>query len=158
MGLRPVTFQTQLFLKQRNGRITPDELERSRRAITWQMFALAEINKEWIETYPETPSLYDSGVLYRLENKTEIFQDIPTTLSRGFGDCEDLACWRIGELQAQGVNAMPYITWRKRGPNRTIYHALVRHPNGSIEDPSKALGMHGHPITRAPVWVDFDPA
>lgn len=134
------------------------ELERSRRAITWLMFGLAEVNREYFQAYPNTPTLYQSAVLYKLENKTEIWQDVRSTLSRGFGDCEDLACYRIGELQAQGINAMPYITWRnRRDGSGVVYHALVRHPDGMIEDPSRALGMGGHPITRAPVYIDIDP-
>lgn len=156
MPLRPIEVKACLFLKDRRGHVSPEERERSRRALTWLMFGLSEVNREFLEAYPATPSLYTSGVLYRLETNSEIWQDIPATLARGFGDCEDLACWRIAELQAQGINAMPYVTWRKSG-GRTIYHALVRHPDGLIEDPSRALGMHGHPITRAPVYIDIDP-
>lgn len=156
MALRPIQLKVQLFLKNR-GRVRIDELDRSRRAITWLMFGLSQVNREWLETYPGTPELYSSSVLYKLEAKTEIWQDIPTTLARGFGDCEDLACWRIAELQAQGINAMPYLTWRSRGNGSVVYHALVRHPDGLIEDPSRALGMHGHPITRSPVYIDIDP-
>lgn len=156
MGLKPIELKVQLFLR-RKGKVSLDELDRSRRAITWLMFGLAEANREWLETYPGTPPLYKSPVLYRLEPKTEIWQDIPTTLARGFGDCEDLACWRIAELQQEGIAAMPYITWRKRRDGGTVYHALVRHPDGLIEDPSRALGMHGHPITRSPVYIDVDP-
>lgn len=155
MALKPIELKVQLFLR-RKGVVSPHELDRSRRALTWLMFGLCEVNREWLETYPGTPPLYKSAVLYKLEPNTEIWQDIPTTLARGFGDCEDLACWRIAELQAKGIAAMPYITWRERASGGTVYHALVRHPDGLIEDPSRALGMHGHPVVRRPVYIDVD--
>lgn len=148
MSLRPIQIAAKLFIAE------GDE-DRSRRAITWLMFGLIQVNREWLEQYPETPDLYKSGVLYRLEAKTEVWQDIPTTLSRGFGDCEDLACWRAAEYQLAGIQAMPYITWRQV-KGRYIYHALVRLPDGRIEDPSRALGMHGHPIVRRPVYIARD--
>lgn len=153
MGLHPIQLAVKLFVSG-DGQLTAAEKERSRRAITWLMTGLIEVNREWIETY-KTPSLYASRVLYKLEVNTEIWQDVPTTLLRGFGDCEDLACYRCAELQAGGVAAMPYITWRPAG-ERTIYHALVRWPDGRIEDPSRALGMHGAPIVRRPVFVGVD--
>lgn len=158
MSLKPIEIQALLFQPDRAGKTSREEIDRSRRAITWLMFGLIEVNREWLETYPGTPELYTSGVLYKLELSTENWQDIPTTLLRGFGDCEDLAMWRCAELQLEGINAMPYITWRQTPQGNTIYHALVRHPSGLIEDPSRALGMHGHPITRAPVYIDIDPA
>lgn len=149
MGFKPLHIQAALFL---NG----EDMERSREAITWLMMGLVAVNKGWYETYPHFPKLYDTHVLYRLENGTENWQDVPTTFDKGYGDCEDLACWRAGELQAMGIPALPYITWRKT-PSGTIYHALLRWPDGKIEDPSRALGMHGHPITRAPVFIGEDP-
>jgi hypothetical protein len=33
----------------------------------------------------------------------------------------------------------------------------VRWPDGRIEDPSLALGMAGHPITRKPIFIDPGP-
>ena len=127
-------------------------------AITELMFGLVLVNQRFIETYPRTPMLYDSGVLYRMEHGTEIWQDIPSLIMSRFGDCEDLACWRAAELRVEGIDALPYITWRKASDKSgTIYHALVRHPKGLIEDPSRALGMRGHPIVKRPVYIDLDP-
>lgn len=147
MSLRPIQIAARLF-------IGPGDEDRSRRAITLLMFGLAELNREFVQAYPRTPPLYESGVLYQAEIDTEVWQDIPTLYAAGFGDCEDLACARIGELRAQGVHAMPYVTWRDVG-GRTIYHALVRWPDGRIEDPSRALGMR-HPIVRRPVFIGRD--
>lgn len=149
MGLRPIQLAVQLFTG-------PGDLDRSRRAITWLMHGLVQVNCEWLLTHPSAPSLYESGVVYRAERNTEEWLDIPTLYDRGFGDCEDLACARCGELQArEDVAAMPYITWRTLPDGRTIYHALVRWPDGTIEDPSRALGMR-HPIVRRPVIIGVD--
>lgn len=153
MALKPIQLAVRLFT-------SPGELDRSRHGLTCLMYGMVLLNREYLLRHPMTPTLYTSGVLYKIELDTEIWQDIPTTLARKFGDCEDLAMWRCAELQAQGIGAMPYITWRdiggSDGKGRTIYHALVRHPDGAIEDPSRALGMHGHPITRAPVIIGYD--
>jgi hypothetical protein len=71
----------------------------------------------------------------------EDWQDIPETIRRGDGDCEDLACWRAAELNVkQGIRAFPTFRWRVRGTG-TLYHILVQYPNGQIEDPSRMLGM-----------------
>jgi len=61
-------------------------------------------------------------------------------LSRGWGDCDDLAPYRVAELQEAGEKAKIRITWRRVGKRRT-YHVLVRRADGRIEDPSRLLGM-----------------
>ena len=72
----------------------------------------------------------------------EVFRDIPTLYKKGFGDCDNCAIARCAELQFAGVKATPLITWRPTG-NVTTYHALVRWPDGTSEDPSILLGMGG---------------
>jgi hypothetical protein len=72
----------------------------------------------------------------------ERFRDIGRILERGSGDCDNLACWRVAELRQGGVKARPFLIWRKTGGG-TTYHALVRHEDGSSEDPSRLLGMGG---------------
>lgn len=74
----------------------------------------------------------------------EVFRDIPSILEKGQVDCDNLACWRVAELRCQGVEAVPYIIWRE-GPRGTTYHALLRHPDGTSEDPSRILGMGEEP-------------
>lgn len=64
----------------------------------------------------------------------------PTSLlRRGFGDCEDLARARVGELLSLGAEARVEVV--KTGPSR--WHAVVARPmpDGTkvIEDPSAAL-------------------
>jgi hypothetical protein len=57
-------------------------------------------------------------------------------------NCEDLACWRAAELNVRhGVAAAPTFVWRKRPNGAYLYHIQTIHPDGRVEDPSRALGM-----------------
>jgi hypothetical protein len=127
--------------------------DNSRRRLLWILEAMCQVNKLWLQLhpYPETPPLYESNVVYKVE-KGEIFRDIPNIIKDGCGDCDCLACWRVAELQDIGIAARPYLKWRKEGP-RWIYHALVWLPGEQIEDPSLALGMGGGKILRKPIYV-----
>lgn len=104
--------------------------------------------------------LYMSGVRYKEDDPgREDWRDCLAVLKRGFGDCDNLCSWRVAELRAAGINAEPVIKWQhipkdiaiKLGyPERIIpvgglsmVHVLVRWPDGTIEDPSKILGMGG---------------
>jgi hypothetical protein len=98
------------------------------------------------------PLLYKAGIHYEREkNGTEIWPDIPSLLSGvmgkgdhpgNWGDCEDLACWRVAELrEIAKVNAKPFAKWRRRDGGVYAYHALVLLPDGRLEDPSLVLGM-----------------
>jgi hypothetical protein len=145
--MRPIRLLAKLFVNEADA-------DRSRQSMTGLLLGLSMHNKAWMQYYPSTPSLYDSGVVYKPEVTTEDWQDIPTTLLRGYGDCEDLACYRVGELQAQGIHALPFITWRPNPKGHgMIFHVLVRWPDGRIEDPSLARGMGGGPILAVPVFT-----
>jgi hypothetical protein len=104
--------------------------------------ALFNINRLWLKKYPKTTRLYSSGVVYRPEPVgRENWQDIPSVIRQGYGDCEDLACWRAAELvETEGVAARPIYRWR-RERGIAIYHIIVRLPDGSIDDPSRRLGI-----------------
>ena len=90
------------------------------------------------------PDLYESGVVYERENiGVENWQDADELLSNLAGDCEDLACYRAAQYEVSGIGARPEIVKIKEGQ----YHAVVRMPDGTIEDPSRILiaksGYHG---------------
>jgi hypothetical protein len=105
--------------------------------------ALVAANMAFLEAFPRTPLLYESGVRYLEEPRgRDDWQDIPETLARDkTGDCEDLAAWRIAELRFRGEAANPAIRASLiRGV--LTYHVRVRRSDGSIEDPSRKLGMH----------------
>jgi hypothetical protein len=89
-----------------------------------------------------TRRLYESGVRYLEESHhRDDWQDIPETIARGVGDCEDLACWRIAELRVHdGEHARAYLK-RSERPDHVLYHVQVLRLNGSLEDPSRILGM-----------------
>jgi hypothetical protein len=70
----------------------------------------------------------------------EEWLDAPEIIARGKGDCEDLACWRVGELRAQGVPARVTFSIRSR-PHGRLFHIIVERGDGQLEDPSRALGM-----------------
>ena len=84
------------------------------------------------------PSIYRSGVVYRPELAgVEEWRTVPQVIRAGWGDCEDLASWRAAELRIAGVPAQAAVV--RTGPRR--FHAVVRYPDGQIEDPSRRLGM-----------------
>jgi hypothetical protein len=103
--------------------------------------ALVAANRALLRSLP-VPRLFESGVRYQAEGpSTDDWQDIATTLERGNGDCEDLAAWWIAELREAGeLAAAPLIHWYPSG-DRTWYHVLVRRADGTVDDPSRALGM-----------------
>lgn len=112
--------------------------------------ALHDFNVGFLRTTPGVPPLYVSGVRYAREprgcNDTscreERFDSAPIVLARGWGDCDDLAPWRSAELEVSGIPARPlvYRTPASR-PGSDRWHVIVLLPDGSIEDPSRLLGM-----------------
>jgi hypothetical protein len=122
--------------------------------------ALTKIHIDHLSHFPKTPSLYESGVVYEREPPgREDWQDILTTLRRGSGDCEDLATWRVADLRVRGIDARAFgqprpmvlpttceagaVACDDTPQVGTLWHILVRLPDGRIEDPSKVLGMRG---------------
>ncbi|HRI72506.1 MAG TPA: hypothetical protein PK156_50065 [Polyangium sp.] len=99
------------------------------------------------------PPLYSTHVRYRQEPLgDENWRDAAIVLRDGFGDCEDLAAYRVAELRVtHKVPARCVFRWRTflvDGKTRVkLYHILVGVPHGGkmlIEDPSKRLGMPAH--------------
>lgn len=84
------------------------------------------------------PALYSTGIRYRAEPPgPEMIDHGAIVLRRGWGDCDDLVSYRLGELWHWGERgASPRIVWR-RGTKR--YHAQVRRADGSIEDPCRVM-------------------
>lgn len=104
--------------------------------------ATVVIDQMFLKNY-RVPPLYMCGVRYRPEPDTgvEEFATIPVVLERKWGDCDDLACWRVAELREQGEKAKIRITWKRQPSGLWLYHVVVRRGNGSVEDPSAKLGM-----------------
>lgn len=93
------------------------------------------------------PPLYRTAVRWRREpmcqargeslHRCEEFVLPHEVLARGWGDCDDLAIWRAGELWLGAERARADVI-----PSPGIgMHAIVRRSNGRVEDPSRVLGM-----------------
>lgn len=110
------------------------------------------------------PSIYQNGARYKREpGKREWWQTVADTFAVKLADCEDLATARVAELRIAPLMSLPAVLaalpnnpelidrvvggslyharafCKKTGPR--TYHAMVRHPDGREEDPSRALGM-----------------
>lgn len=103
-------------------------------------------NRAYLRDFPHTPGLYDAGIPYVFNR--DRWQDIPTMLQRGEGDCKDFTAWRVAELRQQGERAAVHVTDRLiHSPDGKLvmYHVLVRRPQPDgtwrLEDPSRMLGM-----------------
>jgi hypothetical protein len=120
----------------------------TRASLETALAALYALNVRYLETHPQAPRLYSSGVRYVREPRVcvggsclrrEHWQTIPVTLERREGDCEDLASWRAAELTVRdGTPARPSL--EQVGPGQ--WHVVVRTHDGRREDPSARLGMH----------------
>lgn len=105
--------------------------------------ALVMVNRITLRSDPSIPALYNSGCRYIREVGEETFKDVSSILSSKGGDCAHLAAWRVAELLEGGENANLRIQWKvlRKGPR--LFHVVVRRGDGSVEDPSKLLGMKG---------------
>lgn len=130
-------FKLDLF-----GQRSPATRERSEHVLVAMLTALTCADQLWLRSHPDTPRLYAAGVRYVREPRgIEIWKDIPNTLRDRQGDCEDLACWLAAERREyDGINAWPYLEGvYVRG--KFTYHVMVELADGTIEDPSRKLGM-----------------
>lgn len=124
----------------------PNDVRLSFQMLRELLHGLARSNLHYLNAFPNTPSLYQSGVRYVPENRSENWLMIPYLLKTKAGDCEDLAAWRTAEYWRQGIRAVPDIRARNIGTKqRPIWraHAFVRLPDGRLDDPSLRLGMKG---------------
>jgi len=95
---------------------------------------------QWLLAYhSHIPPIYKSGVRYQREQGTEIWKPAPRVFADRVGDCEDLAAWRAAELRQAGEEGARAVAIHH--PNSRLWHAVVEREDGTIEDPSKALGM-----------------
>jgi hypothetical protein len=76
-----ITFALDLFNSE-------NDRDVSRQALNALLQALFEIDRLWLIKYPSLPNIYQSGVRYMEEPPgQEDWQDIPTCLRMGIGDC-----------------------------------------------------------------------
>lgn len=117
--------------------------------LVWRVRGVAEVQAaleglcrvalvQLVDTRPALPLLYQSGVRYRQENRTEWWLGPRDVYARGHGDCEDLVAWRVAELRRVGEPAEPACY----APRPGLVHCVVK-VGQKIEDPSRLLGMGG---------------
>lgn len=139
--------------------------EASERILRAALDLLLVADVEFLRAHPEAPRIYNSGVRYEREPLVseikqmypqcispcaapihpETWKTIPYCLRDHVADCEDLASWAAAErIVRDGVRCNTDFSWREvNGPAgpMAVYHIFVRHPDGSVEDPSVRLGM-----------------
>jgi hypothetical protein len=116
--------------------------------LTALLEALILADSLMLRTDSSLPFLYDAGVRYEAEELgDDDWRDVLAILDHAGGDCEDLASWRVADLRVRlsEPSARPHVTSSQvvhptEGPY-TLYHIQVLRADGSVEDPSKLLGM-----------------
>lgn len=98
---------------------------------------LTRVNVGLMQQQP-LPPLYEAGVKYKDEPR-DIWRHAVDVAGEKWGDCEDLSAYRAAELRVSGEDPAAAVHVYKSGSSR--YHAVVQRGDGSIEDPSRALGM-----------------
>jgi hypothetical protein len=89
------------------------------------------------------PLLYQSGTRYEAEPEgSEQWLCSPEAYKRRRADCEDLSCWLASDYRSQGqpARAVP-IPQRRSVSGGRLFHVVCDRGNGSLEDPSRILGM-----------------
>lgn len=85
------------------------------------------------------PPLYNGKVRYQREAE-ETWRTAQEVARSGFGDCEDLAAYRVAELRNKNIDPKASVGVRKSSCG---FHAVVNRGDGTTEDPSAKLGMNG---------------
>lgn len=150
-GMRPAHLMVPVFASD-----DPKHIAFSQKVLEAGVMGLMLMDCTWLQFYPQTPRLYESGVIYKPEKHVvgfmgrvieygEEWQTIPFVLKRGVGDCEDLASWRAAELRVRdGIAAKPCVKIRKLPSGSWRAHVIVKYPDGKTEDPSAKLGMYAY--------------
>lgn len=111
---------------------------------------LVALDRMYLRAFPHTTALYTlhrEGVVRYLRDADAATQDtppaelwltIPDAIRAGGADCKVLAAWRCAELRERGDRARCTLT--RRG---TLWHVQVTRSDGTVEDPSRVLGMGG---------------
>jgi hypothetical protein len=139
--LRNVVLKMQLFRNE-------DERRASEIVLGSLLETLTRANAVYLQATPSAPNIYQAGVRYARERPKikgapipEVWKTIPYCIADREADCEDLAAWLASQYRVrQGIAAKCVFTYRKRG-NFSVYHIMVKLPDGRIEDPSVRLGM-----------------
>lgn len=90
-------------------------------------------------------SVYDGRLSYEERDHfdgRETYQSAPALYNLGTGDCADLVAARCAEPIVFRAGGEPHLGLSRIKPGGSrVYHAVVRYPDGTTEDPSSHLGM-----------------
>lgn len=101
---------------------------------------LVQCNMDDLRKHPDLPDLYASGVRYvREERGKNQWLGILEAYAKKACDCEDLAAARVAicRVRLGDARARCWVKFIRPG----LWHILVKRGDGTIEDPSKILGM-----------------
>lgn len=104
---------------------------------------LYESGARWHRVRPFVASDCDGDICHAPE-ESDRWQTIDGVYSTGGGDCKDLVAIRLAELWLSGEHDADVGTEvypGALGDNYDMYHVVVVRADGSIEDPSRELGM-----------------
>jgi hypothetical protein len=122
----------------------PQRRARGEAAIGELLWWLTRRNIAYLEDHPKAPALYDAGIVYEHESPgVERWQSFERMLVTGRADCEDLACARVAEaiVRLGDRDAKPHFFSRPLTATTRCYHIQCMRGDGTIEDPSRVLGM-----------------
>jgi len=140
-----------------NGPSDPRDAKLSFRVIEHGCDFLYKCNVDYCVAYgpSRVPYLYSTKIvrgiprpiiIYRTPENAcggDVWQDIPTLIERGYGDCKDLACYLAAYRTVfDRIPCRPRVRRRWLNGGFALYHVVVENmTNGEIEDPSLLLGM-----------------
>lgn len=115
---------------------------------------LTRLNEAIIEQRDQAgaplPKPYESKVVWRPDGfkggHKETWDTWDVCVSRGYGDCEDLAAATAAYLRREGIPARAVV--QPSNSPGVAWHAVVELPDGRIMDPSAKMGMHEYHAQR----------
>ena len=111
-----------------------------------------QANEVLLQERPELMPLYGKPVSYE-QTRSPKFRHADDVVGTGWGDCEALSTFRAAELRTTGEDMGATVATYRSGPKK--FHAVVLRSDGSVEDPSKRLGMNGPNDDLKGIRVDY---
>jgi hypothetical protein len=109
---------------------------------------LVQIDILYLRLNPKTPKMYESGVRYFHNGIKDEWFSTCESLHEQLADCKGLSAWLVAEYRVTGVD--PGAKCCKKFAviddptigKLVLYHVMVQRSDGTIEDPSRKLGMN----------------
>ena len=109
---------------------------------------LVQIDILYLRLNPKTPKMYESGVRYHHDSIKDEWFSTCEALHERLADCKGLSAWLVAEYRVSGID--PGAKCCKKFAviddptigKLVLYHVMVQRSDGTIEDPSRKLGMN----------------